>query len=384
MIKGNAWLGEVEGLRGVAALWVFALHVGILCGTRLPLISSGAYGVDLFILISGFIMVHQFLQRETAEPWTDSTTIYRFWTRRFFRIAPLYYPLLLLAFGLSGVCGAARTAIGSKFPHTLTDMTRYSDRSVANLLSHLSFTFGALPHYAFRTVLPDWSIGLEMQFYAVFPLLMILVVKFGYRVTVCLIAVLSMMGALIFPLYYHSFEMPSFLPLRLYLFGMGMLIAARLHASTGRILLLLLSLPIVAHFILPGISLRIAGGEIGLAIFFYFLSGDHHPAIRTVFNPIRRLLSYKLVQQLGLLSYSLYLVHLLVVIPMSAFLLNQHWFLTLKPFLRFSVSFFVNLLIVVPLALLLYTFVEKPGVRVGKRVLNSWRAKQADMAPVAQ
>jgi hypothetical protein len=74
MIKANAWLGEVEGLWGVAALWVFALHVGILCGANLPLVSLGAFGVYLFILISEFIMVHQFLQRETVELWTEAST----------------------------------------------------------------------------------------------------------------------------------------------------------------------------------------------------------------------------------------------------------------------------------------------------------------------
>ena len=376
MTKNKAWLGEVEGLRGLAALWVFALHVGILCGTRLPIVSNGAFGVDLFILISGFIMVHQFLQREDVEPWTAPTTIYRFWIRRFFRIAPLYYPLLVLGLGLSRVCGAARASIGAKFPHTLTDMARYSDQSITNLVSHLTFVFGFLPHFAFRTALPEWSIGLEMQFYAVFPLLMIVVLKFGYRVAVGLTAALSMIGAFALPFYYHSFEMPSFLPLRLYLFGMGMLIAARLHSTTGRILLLLIALPIAAHFTLPRVSLSIAFGEIALAIFFYFLAGNHHRVIRIVFDPVRRLLSHRLMQQLGLLSYSLYLVHLLIVIPMSAFLLNQHWFLTLRPLLRFSVSFLINALVVLPLAMLLYTFVEKSGIRVGKRLLNSLFAKQ--------
>jgi len=64
-------------------------------------------------------MVHQFLQREDVEPWTAPTTIYRFWIRRFFRIAPLSYPLLVLGLGLSRVCGVARVSIGEKFPHTL-------------------------------------------------------------------------------------------------------------------------------------------------------------------------------------------------------------------------------------------------------------------------
>ncbi|CAH2786711.1 MAG: Acyltransferase 3 [uncultured Caballeronia sp.] len=46
---------------------------------------------------------------------------------------------------------------------------------MSNVVTHLTYTFGMFPRYAFNTPLPDWSIGLEMQFYAVFPLLMLLI-----------------------------------------------------------------------------------------------------------------------------------------------------------------------------------------------------------------
>src|SRR3546814_1095538 len=50
----------LDGLRGVAALWVLLGHMMILTGFRLPLMCKPDLGVDLFILPSGFLMVFQY------------------------------------------------------------------------------------------------------------------------------------------------------------------------------------------------------------------------------------------------------------------------------------------------------------------------------------
>jgi peptidoglycan/LPS O-acetylase OafA/YrhL len=368
MIKGKGWLGEVEGLRGLASLWVFAFHVGIACGTAFPIISSGGRGVDLFILISGFIMVHQFLQREDVEPWNDTATFWRFWIRRFFRIAPLYYPLLILSLLFHRVSDGARDAIVLHFPSPM--MARHSSPSTFNFLSHLTFIFGALPHFASATPLPDWSIGLEVQFYFVFPFLMLFILKFGHRKTIFAVSAVPMTAALLVPIYFGSFTMPAFLPLRMYLFGMGMLIAAKMHSATGRIWPLLIVLPIAAHFTIPGVNVKLAVAQIFLALFLYLVTTNNGPNCERFVVPIRRFLSGEILQKLGLLSYSLYLMHLLVVIPLSALLLKHSRFSMLSAITRFLISFSVDCCVVLPLAMLLYTFLEKPGVRFGKRLVD--------------
>ena len=94
--QGNLpWL---DGLRGLASIWVLLSHIQILTGLRdIPLLSWGELAVDLFMLLSGFLMAHNYIARKQSEPWESSRTIGQFWVRRFFRIAPLYYVVLVLS-----------------------------------------------------------------------------------------------------------------------------------------------------------------------------------------------------------------------------------------------------------------------------------------------
>src|SRR3569832_20408 len=110
--KNAEHLPWLDGLRGFAALWVLASHVQILSGMHaVPVLSWGGLAVDLFMLLSGFLMAHHYVLRREREPWEDRSTFLIFWLRRFFRIAPLYYVLLVIALGLGPWLGEAREMI---------------------------------------------------------------------------------------------------------------------------------------------------------------------------------------------------------------------------------------------------------------------------------
>src|SRR5438477_6188480 len=81
----------LDGLRGIAALWVLLDHCLLLTGYSLPVIDMPDLGVDHFMMLSGFLMVFHYHLRAQAEPWDAPHTWAKFWLRRFFRIAPLYY-----------------------------------------------------------------------------------------------------------------------------------------------------------------------------------------------------------------------------------------------------------------------------------------------------
>src|SRR5262249_21988845 len=148
-----------------------------------------------------------------------------FWLRRSFRIAPLYYLLLAAALIAGPSIGEMRDAIAQLWPHTATSPNRYRDQSLANILAHVTFSFGVLPRYYFATPLPDWSIILEMQFYLLFPFLMLMVARIGGPVAGAMALLGCAVVEVIFRGYVHQFEMPSFLPLKLYVFFIGMWIA---------------------------------------------------------------------------------------------------------------------------------------------------------------
>jgi peptidoglycan/LPS O-acetylase OafA/YrhL len=96
MVKGSR-IGSLDGLRGSAALWFLLGHACQLSGAHIPIVSQPDLGVDLFIVLSGFLMAYQFTVRQEREPWSEAGSWLKFWTRRFFRIAPLYYILLIVS-----------------------------------------------------------------------------------------------------------------------------------------------------------------------------------------------------------------------------------------------------------------------------------------------
>jgi peptidoglycan/LPS O-acetylase OafA/YrhL len=364
------WLKELEGLRGIASLWVLALHVSILSGTHFPIISQGALGVDLFILLSGFLMVHNYEQRKLVQPWSAPKTIRTFWLRRFFRIAPLYYLLLLLALAMSPILSWARLVIAEVYPLSATDPLRYTDHSWLNIVTHLGFVFGVLPEYSFRTALPDWSIGLEMQFYLVFPLLMLIVLRFGYVAMTGSIVAVSVGAYFLAKHFFTSFPMPSFLPLKIHMFLLGMIIAAAYHRKLRWPLVFAVVLPLYA-FVVPSQSSRgwvAADMCLGIGLTLLVMN---YSQLRTAVDYPRKFLSLPVCQKLGDVSYSLYLVHLLLVLPVCASLLRVPGVTSMPDVVRFALCFAASAMVVLPVSMLLYHYVEKPGIAAGKALLST-------------
>jgi peptidoglycan/LPS O-acetylase OafA/YrhL len=71
--------GDIEGLRAVAVLLVLGFHAGV------PFLSGGFVGVDVFFVISGFLITG-LMHREVAR--TGRLSLARFWARRVRRLLP--------------------------------------------------------------------------------------------------------------------------------------------------------------------------------------------------------------------------------------------------------------------------------------------------------
>jgi peptidoglycan/LPS O-acetylase OafA/YrhL len=357
----------LDGLRGLAALWVLVGHCMILTGFSLPIIGKPDFGVDLFILLSGFLMVFQSQLRSESEDWTSAGTWAAFWTRRFFRIAPLFYLMLAAALILGPGIYANRVVIDSFLGHELQQPARYLDASFANVTMHLSFAFGLVPQYAFRTPLPDWSLGLEMQFYAAFPILVLLSRKVGWLSTAILVAAAGVVVVWLIGRLGIGFPMPAFLPLKMHLFLCGMLIAADHRNSAGRLAaqiglaLILAAIPVGGR---QGVASMIVR-ELLVLVFFLLV----HWRTVGVINFVSGLLGGKLFHWLGELSFGAYLVHLLIMQPVSGWAIGRFG-ASIGNFARFCLV----LGIVVPTAYLIafvtYRAIEVPGQKLGKRILR--------------
>lgn len=163
-------------------MFVFFHHASILGGG--PRFLSGQLGqeaVNVFMMASGFLIYFQCSIGKTYCRLENKFGITNFYVRRFFRIAPAYYVCLIIALFVSGYLGSCREQIAQTLPNTVTNMDRYFiTEPIHSFFIHASFVFGLIPSYAFSTPLPDWSLGLEMQFYVIFPLLFFFLKKKFY------------------------------------------------------------------------------------------------------------------------------------------------------------------------------------------------------------
>ena len=373
----------LDGFRGIASLWVLLGHAMMLTGWYVPVIGDPALGVDLFMMMSGFLMVFHY-QMRSRKVSPDAPGEWRtFWIRRYFRIAPLYYAALILALLLGGMLYESRTIIDT-FLHAVAQRPeRYLDHSATNVVLHVSFLFGLLPDYGFRTPLPDWSLTLEMQFYAAFPLLMLLLRRAGW------IGGMAMMvgGAGVLALLLNRlgvlYEMPTALPFKLHVFACGMLLAAavadRRRAFAHLVIsMVLVALPIGAE---PGLRQLVVREALVLGTYGLVLHDSLGP-LRDLAGWISRSLGNKLFHWLGELSFGVYLLHLIVMQPAGAGLI-----VAFGPTISAPVRFLLVLLIVVPVtyacAFITYRLAEGPGQRLGAWLVRFLFGRSAPARPDA-
>ena len=369
----------LDGLRGIAALWVLLGHAMILTGFRQPLIGQPGLGVDLFILLSGFLMVFQYRMRSQFEDWSHPAVWRSFWVRRFFRIAPLFYLTLAAALLAGPAIYADRVGIDGFLGQSLQAPERYLDASLLNIGLHVTFLFGLLPDYAFRTPLPDWSLGLEMQFYALFPFFVLLARKLGWTVMAVAVAGAALFVSLAMAGLGWNYPMPSFLPLKMHLFLCGMLIAADTSGSRIRaqvhfgLAVILALIPLGGE----GDLLHLLVREALVITFFLLVHMRWMPGV----DLAARLLGSRPFHWLGELSYGAYLIHLLILQPVAAAVIVQFGS-DMSAAVRFALVTAVVMPLTYGAALLGYHFVELPGQRLGKALLRA-RGRKSESRQVA-
>lgn len=365
----------IDGLRGLAALWVCLAHCFIWSGW-VGFFPDPKLAVDLFMMISGFLMMAQARARQHSEPLTQTQHWWRFYARRFFRIAPAYYLSLVLAvvsqsWFLGGYAALRQHAFSAlAAPH----LDPYAaDYSVSNILAHLSFVFGLHPVASFSTFLPDWSLSLEMQFYLLFPLIFLAIERWGWvRSTV----VAGVIGLVVTHFYKQglkegwlgaemAFREPSLIFFKLQLFLVGVAVFALMQSKQ-------------AHMRWAGLGavlllcwMELATGAERLTLFLMamtmlFLARSSHPLLL-------QMLRWPWVHRLSVSAYAVYLFHGFFIalygygvyaqsVPVDAETLA--WLQTPWAMIGF----------VVPAAYVLAygveRWVEQPGILLGKKVVS--------------
>ena len=149
---------DIEGLRAIAILLVIGAHYAI------PGLSAGFIGVDIFFVISGYLITG-ILVREYEK--TASINLARFYANRFRRLLPALAVVLIIS------CYAAFHIL----PQDLNLPNSISAAAASGWVSNIYFTFADRNYFDAGTqnnlFLHTWSLGVEEQFYLFWPLLLL-------------------------------------------------------------------------------------------------------------------------------------------------------------------------------------------------------------------
>lgn len=152
-------LAYIDVIRGIAILMVIIIHTSLpvngLSNVTGYIDRYGQMGVQLFFVASAYTLCHSFVGRsEEKQP------LISFFIRRFFRIAPLYYFAILAYYLLEPVIHILSII---KLPTT--------EYNLASIATNILFIHGFVMSANNNIVPGGWSIGTEMAFYALFPIL---------------------------------------------------------------------------------------------------------------------------------------------------------------------------------------------------------------------
>jgi peptidoglycan/LPS O-acetylase OafA/YrhL len=180
---------DIEGLRGIAVTLVVLFHAGLLSQASTQL-TGGFIGVDLFFVVSGFLITG-LLVRERER--TGKISFSRFYARRVRRILPAAAVVLLITIPLAN--GLT----------TLVDRSSVMEDGASAALSIANIRFAITTDYfnpvSYSPFLHFWSLGVEEQFYFVWPAILAIVAwKFpraGAAVALTVIAVASFAASVI-------------------------------------------------------------------------------------------------------------------------------------------------------------------------------------------
>ncbi|RYZ28516.1 MAG: acyltransferase [Chitinophagaceae bacterium] len=345
--SGRIRLDYIDALRGLAAVMVMVCHCTqvdasiVLPAPVSKMMEAFKYGVQLFFVISAFTIFYSLYRSDTST--------HNFFVRRFFRIAPLYF--------------VAVAAYGFLY-----------DSDAAGIGSNLVFLHGLSPKYINSVVPGGWSIGVEMLFYCLVPLLF-------RRVTNLRLALCFFLGAVLLSFFlfygYRKFVTPTahlesymyfWLPNQLPAFGIGMIIYfLTFHNHPTFFKGLFFPLVLTSFLVILGIMTRYRFfGEhilfaLACGLFIFLLKFRSFPGLVN-----------KATLFLGKISYSLYLsqyaaINILQKTGLFSFFKEKTG---ATPYLNTAINFSLLLVVTIIISYVTFRLIEQPFQNFGKRFLK--------------
>lgn len=353
---------DIDGLRAVAVIAVVIFHADI------DILSGGYVGVDIFFVISGFLITGLIFN----EVIINNFSYFTFYKRRIARLLPSLIITLFIVFIFGFIF------YDNKSFDSLGKEIFFSSIGAANILFGQGVNYFA-QDAAVRPLMHLWSLGVEEQFYLIWPTILILLMRLKKTQVLVVISLLS------FASFYMAFIEVKKEPIVTYFYpqyrAFELLIGAfvfiemqcvslkKMHFEQKykevreTISYAAIALIIIPMFILnkestfPGINTLYP--TIGAALFIAF---SYQTTISKLFSSAPFVI-------VGLISYPLYLYHQPIISYLYFFNLSDNRI----------ILFFITVLISVPLSWLTYKYIEKPIRRIAH---NKDRSSIAYVVPL--
>lgn len=345
-----AYRPEIDGLRAFAVIPVILFHFG------LDWLPGGYIGVDVFFVISGFLITSILLRDYDLGVFSFS----HFWSKRIKRILPVLVTVVLA------------TLVASQSLLYAPDIFYLGQQGIASLLSYANISqwliSGNYWGYAAESspLLHTWSLSVEEQFYLIFPLFLFITLKYFRSWLAPLIFTLCLLSSILF--IYGSQAHPDatfyLLPTRAWELGVGVFLAITLYnkpLDTSGSKQLSLQIFSLIGLVAVGVSYLVIDGNKGISPFLIL------PVIGTGFiivysscnnTIVNKALTLPAVVYIGKISYSLYLWHWPILVLSKS--------LSLKTQAEYPMWLLLSLILI--LSIFSYHFIEKPARQSKKTV----------------
>jgi peptidoglycan/LPS O-acetylase OafA/YrhL len=331
----HLYRADIDGLRAIAVMAVVIFHA------KASLMPGGFSGVDIFFVISGFLITGLI----AAGIENNTFTFTDFYTRRIKRIFPAY------------IAVALTTLIFSTYLLIPNDYVLYTTSLAASwaFVSNIFFSMSSWGYFGTRTeefpLLHTWSLAVEEQFYFVFPTLLILLYRYLRKHLVPALIVIGVL-CVVYSQYKLGQKSAYFL------------LTTRAHELIIGALTFFISQRKPVYSLALSNTLAFSGSALMLGSLFLINRDTAFPGINSLSpcigtamlmyacskdNAITPLLKNKLMVGVGLISYSLYLWHW----PIFSFLRYRKIEMTLGVGLAAVALAFV-------LAILSWKYIESP------------------------
>ena len=316
-------LNHIQFLRGISVILVFFYHL------NLSYFDYGFLGVDIFFVISGFVIT-SIISNEIKK--TKKFDFYNFYTRRFKRIYPVLFFILTISFFFIIFLQPLELFLNNLNVYFLS------------LFGVSNFYYLFLKKDYFDTVFDDpfahtWSLGVEEQFYIIFPLLLFFILKYEkYVKSVLILSLLVFIGIVFSNIFLKNLKLIFYSPFfRFWEFLIGTLtffLTKKIkiknnHLSLPALFVLFLFILIPKNINLPNIILITC---ILTSLFILFYKKNENKLSNYI-------IENKPMLFLGNVSYSFYLWHLPVIYFYDLYFLQSLFRVPLLFLIIISLSF---------------------------------------------